>query len=345
MPLPRASGVGRKPLPLGLGLVVLSFLSGCAFTPQTTVMPKTEAARQIQDLYVLVFWLAVLVFIGTQGGLLYILWRFRARPGQELPQQTHGNTVLEVGWTIAPAIVLVIMAVPTIRTIFALETPPTVSANGGPPLEIEVVGKQWWWEYRYPESGIVTANEMVVPVGRTVVLKITSDNVIHSFWVPQLTGKIDAIPNHVNELWFTPEEAGQYFGQCAEYCGVQHAQMRMDVIAMSQTDYDAWVRQTSQPPAPLNTELVQAGSEAFSANGCAGCHSIAGTTAVGKVGPDLSHVGSRTMIAASIMPNTTDNLARWLRDPQEVKPGNAMPNLHLRPQDIDALVEYLHSLK
>jgi cytochrome c oxidase subunit 2 len=334
-------------------VALLSLLSGCAaVVPQTTVMPKTDAARKIQDLYVLVFWLSVIVFIATQGGLLYILWRYRSRPGHDLPPQTHGNTVLEVGWTIAPAIVLVIMAVPTIRTIFELETPPTVSANnGGSPLVIEVTGKQWWWEFKYPEytqsdgNPLTTANEMIVPVNRTVVLHITSDNVIHSFWIPQLTGKIDAIPNHHNELWFTPEEAGQYFGQCAEYCGVQHAQMRMNAIAMNPPDFQAWVQRSSNPAVPENTPLAVDGAAAFQLNGCAGCHTVAGTSATGVVGPNLSHIGSRTMIAASIMPNTDENLARWLRNPQEVKPGAGMPNLNLRPQDIDALVEYLHSLK
>lgn len=352
MPLPRASGVGRKLLLLGLAVAVLSLLSGCAVVPQTTVIPKTDAARKIQDLYVLTFWLAVLVFIGTQGGLIYILWRYRARPGHELPPQTHGNTVLEIGWTIAPAVVLVVLAVPTIRTIFELEIPPTVSAQGGPPLEIQVTGKQWWWEFKYPEfqdsngQPLTTANEMIVQTNRTVVLKITSDNVIHSFWIPQLTGKIDAIPTHENELWFTPEEDGQYFGQCAEYCGVQHAQMRMNVISMSQDNFQAWASRSTKPAVVADADLAQKGSDLISTSGCAGCHTLSGVAAAqGMVGPNLSHVGSRTTIAAGIMPNTDDNLARWLRNPQEVKPGSGMPNLNLRPQDIDTLVDYLHSLK
>jgi len=353
MPLPRASGVGRKLLLLGLAVVALSLLSGCAaVVPQTTVIPKTDAARKIQDLYVLTFWLATLVFIGTQGGLVYILWRYRARPGNELPPQTHGNTVLEIGWTILPAVVLVVLAVPTIRTIFELETPPTVSAAGGPPLVIEVTGKQWWWEFKYPEytaddgGPLTTANELIVPTGRTVVLHITSDNVIHSFWIPQLTGKIDAIPGHDNELWFTPEEDGQYFGQCAEYCGIQHAQMRMNAISMSTDNFQAWVNRTTKPAVVADANLKEKGEDLIATSGCAGCHTISGiTAAVGKVGPNLSHVGSRTTIAAGIMPNTDDNLARWLRNPQEVKPGSGMPVLNLRPQDVDTLVDYLHSLK
>jgi cytochrome c oxidase subunit 2 len=337
---------------LGLGVAVLFLLSGCAVVPQTTVIPKTDAARKIQDLYVLTFWLAVLVFIGVQGGLVYIMWRYRARPGHDLPEQVHGNTMLEIGWTIAPAVVLVVLAVPTIRTLFELEIPPVASANGGPPLVIEVTGKQWWWEFKYPEytaddgGPLTTANEMIVPTGRTVVLHITSDNVIHSFWVPQLTGKIDAIPGHNNELWFTPEEDGQYFGQCAEYCGIQHAQMRMNVIAMNTDNFQAWVTRTSKPAVVADANLAEKGADLVATSGCAGCHTISGIAAAqGKVGPNLSHVGSRTTIAAGIMANTDENPTHWLQNPQAVKPGSGMPNLNLRPQDVDTLVDYLHSLK
>jgi cytochrome c oxidase subunit II len=351
MPFPRASGLGRKLLPLSLGVALVALLSGCANVPYTTVMPKTEAARLIQDLYVLIFWLAVIVFIGVQGGLVYMLWRFRARPGHELPEQTHGNTTLEIGWTIAPAVILVIMAVPTIQTIFALEGAPPASPDGNPPLVVEVTGRQWWWEFRYPEvklpngEPLTTANEMVIPTGRTVYLSITSDNVIHSFWVHQLMGKIDAMPNHENRLWFTAEDPGQYFGQCAEYCGVQHAQMRMNVIAMTPTDYQAWVAQSSRPGEP-ETDIAKAGAEAFVTNGCAGCHTIDGNpTAIGKIGPNLSHFGSRTTLAAGILPNTPENLAAWIQDPQAIKPGSFMTNQLVRPQDVEALVAYLHSLK
>src|SRR5215210_162581 len=178
MPLPTPR---RKLILLGLAVALLGLLAGCANVPHSTVLPKTDAARKIQDLYVFVFWLSVVVFIGVQGGLIYVMWRFRARPGHELPEQTHGNTTLEIGWTIAPAVILVLMAVPTIQTIFALETDPTTSPDGSPPLEIEVIGRQWWWEFRYPEVHLAdgqvmtTANELIVPVGRTVILEITSD--------------------------------------------------------------------------------------------------------------------------------------------------------------------------
>ena len=357
MPLPRAPGVARvrdaRRLCIGASLLVLMLLaSACANVPQTTVLPKTEAAREIQYLYVWIFWLAVIVFVGVQGALLYIMRRYQYREGQPLPEQVHGNTVLEIGWTIMPAVILVLMAVPTIRSIFLLETVPVASADGGTPMIVEVVGKQWWWEYHYPEYGIVTANEMVLPVGRTVILNLTSDNVIHSFWVPQLMGKMDVVPTHVNQIWFTPEEAGQYFGQCAEYCGIQHAQMRMNVVAMTPSDFQGWVtRQASPVPPPAGADpdtaaLVAMGAEQFALNGCVGCHTVqAAVREEGKIGPNLSHVGSRTTIAAGILPNTHENMKHWLEDPQAIKPGNMMPNLHLRPQDVDALVAYLHSLK
>ena len=351
MPFPRASGPGRKLILLSLGVALTALLSGCANVPHTTVLPKTEAAQKIQDLYVLIFWLAVAVFILTQGGLLWVLWRFRARPGHELPEQTHGNTTLEIGWTIAPAVILVIMAVPTIRTIFELESAPPAQASGLPPLVVEVVGKQWWWEFKYPEirkpngEPLVTANEMVIPTGRTVYLHIISDNVIHSFWVQQLMGKIDAMPNHENKIWFTAEDPGQYFGQCAEYCGIQHAQMRMNVIAMAPADYEAWAQRSAQPAEPV-TDIAKAGAKAFVANGCAGCHTVDGKpTAVGVIGPNLSHFGSRTTLAAGILQNTPENLAAWIQDPQAIKPGNFMTNQHVKPTDVDALVAYLHSLK
>lgn len=348
MPLPTPR---RKLILLGLAVALLGLLAGCANVPQTTVIPKTDAARKIQDLYVLVFWLAVIVFIGVQGGLVYVLWRFRARPGHELPEQTHGNTTLEVTWTILPAVILVIMAVPTIQTIFALETDPTTSPDGNAPLVVNVIGKQWFWVFEYPEvtmangQPLVTANELVIPTGRTVSLRITSDNVIHSFWVPQLNGKIDAIPNHDNRLWFTAEDPGQYLGQCAEYCGIQHAQMRMNVIAMTPTDYQAWVARTSRP-AQLPADVAQIGPETFTASGCPACHTIDGVQgANGTIGPNLSHFGSRTTLAAGILQNTPENLQAWITDPQAIKPGNVMPNLNLRPRDVEVLVSYLHSLK
>ena len=352
MPPPQASVTTRNAL-LGLGLAVLLLASGCGLAappsevPQTTIFPKSDGAHIINNLYVLIFVLATIVFFLVQGGLVYILWRYRYREGHPLPEQVHGNTKLEIGWTIGPAIVLLAIAIPTIQAIFALESPPDIGEPGqqvAGSLPIEVIGHQWWWEFRYPEQNIVSANELVVPVGRTVELRMRSDDVIHSWWVPQLMGKQDVMPAHVNILWFTAIEAGQYRGQCAEYCGIQHALMRMTAIVHSQADWDAWVARNQRPAQPT-TDLAQQGAEVFSRNACVGCHAIQGTNAQSRIGPDLSHFGSRTTLAAGILDNTPENLARWLRNPQEVKEGNKMPNLNLRPQEVDALVEYLYSLK
>jgi cytochrome c oxidase subunit 2 len=221
-----------------------------------------------------------------------------------------------------------------------------------------VIAHQWWWEYRYPKEGIITANEMAVPVGHTVEVKVISHDVIHSFWVPQLFGKQDVMPVRENAIWFTAEEAGQYFGQCAEYCGLQHAQMRMNIIAYEQADFDAWVARMQRPAQPT-TELAQQGAQVLAGKPCVACHTIQGTNANGKLAPDLSHFGSRTTLAAGIVPNTRENLTRWLQDPDSLKYGNYMAHpperwglnlntaeyLNLRPQDVEALVEYLHSLK
>ncbi|MBA2449350.1 MAG: cytochrome c oxidase subunit II [Chloroflexi bacterium] len=392
MPLLRAS-VTARPRLLGLSLAAIALVAGCASpqgTPQTTVFPMTEAGRMIQDLYVWIFWMSAIVFVAVQGGILYIVWRFRYRPDHPLPEQVHGNNRLEIMWTILPAIILVIIAFPTIFTLFSLDRDasaepvrlqafgfelwPRVQLGGvqvwpigreprplspGPPLPIEVIGHQWWWEYRYPEQGgLVSANELIVPTGRTIELKMRSDDVVHSFWVPQLMGKQDVMPAHVNTLWFAAEEPGQYFGQCAEYCGIQHAQMRMNVIAYSPADFQAWVARNQRPALPT-TDLAQQGEQIFRGYPCVACHRIDGTSAQGTLAPDLSHFGSRTTIAAGILPNTPENLARWLRNPDEVKPGNHMANppahfnlgtlsrdyLNLRPSEVEALVEYLHSLK
>jgi cytochrome c oxidase subunit 2 len=333
---------------LGLSLVSAWIAAGCYAGPQTTVFPKSEAAAAIQQLYVEIFWASVIVFIGVQGGLLYTMWRFRYRPEHPLPEQVHGNTKLEVMWTILPAIILVFVAVRTFPVMFYLDGVPPTSAEAGPQpagaMTVEVIAHQWWWEFRYPEQGIITANELVIPTGRPIELKMVSADVVHSFWIPQLMGKQDVMPVHTNALWFSAGEPGQYFGQCGEFCGIQHAQMRMNAIAYTPAEFEAWVAQQQQPAAPT-TELAQQGAEAFTRSACVGCHTIAGTAAQGTVGPNLSHFGSRTTLAAGIMPNTPENLAQWLRDPQEVKPGNLMPNLLLRPSEVDALVEYLHSLK
>ncbi len=339
------SVISRRRLSLlaGLALVALILLLvSCTPTeaPQTTISPKSEVADWIQSLYKLLFWMAVVVFVVVETLLVIAVFRFRRREGDSIPRQVHGSLPLELGWTIVPAILLIVVAVPTWIIIFRTEKEPEAA------LQVEVIGHQWWWEFRYPEFDIVTANELHIPEGVTVQFRLQSADVIHSFWVPQLAGKKDALPAHgssPNTLFLTPREAGLYPGQCAEFCGVAHANMLFRVFVDKQEDFDRWVQAQQAPPAQP-TGLAALGRQVFTSAPCQGCHTIEGVS-TGTIGPNLTHVGSRTTIAAGILENTPENLARWIRDPQAVKPGNKMPKVDLSEQQLTALVAYLESLK
>ncbi len=328
-----------------LGLTAL--LAGCASQyPQTTLDPhSTDFGPDIQNLFVLIFWPAVLVFVVVEGALLYTIVRYRQRPGHGRPRQIHGNTRLEIAWTIAPAVVLAFIAVPTVKTIFVTQ------ANVAPgSVQIHVIGHQWWWEFQYPELGVVTANEFHVPAGQTVGFTETSADVIHSFWVPAMGGKRDVVPNHQNYLWFTPAQTGTFLGQCAEYCLDAHADMRLRMIVDTPQDFQAWVDRQKQnaqpqPDAQTNMDLLKKGEQLVTTGACVGCHTIQGTPANGKVGPNLTHVGSRQTIAAGILENNRDNIARWVRNPPAIKPGAKMPANLVSEDDARAVAEYLYSLK
>lgn len=316
-------------------------------TPQSTFGTQGDHAREVQDLFIPVIWLAVAVFVLVEGLLIFALFRFRAKAGQAKPAQVHGNTKLELVWTIIPVLLLAGIAVPTLSKIHKFAQPADPGA-----LTIKVTAHQWWWEFEYPDEKIVTANEMHIPVGRQVNVVLESADVIHSFWVPQLAGKQDIIPTHTNHRVFTALETGTYMGQCAEFCGASHANMRFRVMAQAPADYDAWV-QAQQSPAPEpTTDLAKQGKELFSKSACLGCHTVEGIPAArGRVGPNLSHIGSRETIAAGMLDNTPAEMAKWLKDPPAVKPnmgtkpGYAMPNLNLTDEQINVLVAYLESLK
>jgi cytochrome c oxidase subunit 2 len=264
--------------------------------------------------------------------------------GRRHARQFHGNARLEVLWTIIPVVIVIIIAVPTFDRIFAIAEDPPADA-----LDVVVVGHQFWFEFQYPEEGFVTANEIHIPVDRAASFKLRSNDVIHSFWVPQLFGKVDVVPGHENHVWFTPDTAREeaYLGQCYELCGLSHANMRFRVFVDTQQQYDAWVqRMKSGRAAP--TGDAQAGEQVFLRQACIGCHTIDGTTAAGKVGPNLTHVGGRTTIAAGVLANTPENLTRWIRNSSSVKPGSLMPeqtHALLNDQDLQAIVTYLQSLK
>jgi cytochrome c oxidase subunit 2 len=308
--------------------------------PQSALHPTADFGDQIDVLFRTIFWWAVGVFVIVEAALLYVLFRYRDRPGAADPKRVHGHTLLEVAWTLAPAVVLVFIAVPTIRTIFRTEAEPPADA-----LTVEVIGHQWWWEFRYPDLGLVTANEMHVPQGRAVVLSMTSEDVIHSFWAPKLGGKRDVLPGRTTRIVFTPDSIGEVYGQCAEFCGESHANMRFRVMVDAPEAFAAWADRQLQPAVPVDSldEPLQRGAQVYLTKGCLACHTITGVSA-GVLGPNLTHMGSRTTIASGILPNTLEGLTRWLRNPLEEKPGSLMPQIPLTDEEMASLVAYLQSL-
>lgn len=347
--------------------------------PQTTLLPRGDFARIADDLLDTTVKWAVLVFVLVEGVLIYAIFRFRGKPGDPEPHQTHGNTTVEIIWTVIPALILAAIAVPTVRAIFQTNATPAKDA-----LTIEVVGHQWWWEFRYPEYNLTTANEIHVPVGRTVSLRMGSTDVLHSFWVPQFAAKRDVFANRETRMWFKAEVEGTYPGQCAEFCGIQHARMGYRIRAQKPEEFRAWVAhmQTLGPKPPpggkptaeagrptatgskagvrtasAGASVQQPGSAAgpqnpryasgeklFLSKGCVACHSLQAVNAPkGMVGPNLANVGARSYIAAGTLKNTDENLARWIRDPQGIKKGVLMPNLGLTEADAQALAAYLRA--
>jgi cytochrome c oxidase subunit 2 len=283
------------------------------------------------------------VFIVVEGILVYAIFRFRGKPTDPEPHQTHGNTTVEIIWTVVPALILAAIAVPTVKAIFQTNATPEKDA-----LTIEVVGHQWWWEFRYPEYNLTTANEMHIPVGRTVSLRMGSADVIHSFWVPQFAAKRDVFANRETRMWFKAEVDGDYPGQCGEFCGIQHGRMAHRIRAQKPEEFQAWVArmQTFGPkwaPTSPGPEYA-AGEKLWTSKGCLACHSLNAVDAPkGMVGPNLANVGARTYIAAGSLKNTDENLARWIRDPHQIKKGVLMPNLGVTEDEARALVAYLRA--
>jgi cytochrome c oxidase subunit II len=305
----------------------------------STVVARSDFARAILDVYAIIAWVAAGITLVVFGALGWILLRYREREGTTLPRQTRGHSLLEISWTVAPALVLLVIAIPTIQVVFRTQ------AATAPPdaLAITVRGYQWWWEFRYPTLGVVTANELHVPSGRPVVLDLEGPDVIHSFWVPQLGGKRDVVPGRRNRITLTPDTPGEYWGQCAEFCGTAHANMRLRVIVDRPADFERWVASQRRPP-PEPTDAVAAGKSVYTANACVGCHTIAGVSA-GALGPDLTHFGSRNTLGAGLYANTLENVALWVRNAPAVKPGVKMPAIALTDEQARALAEYLLSLK
>jgi cytochrome c oxidase subunit 2 len=335
-----------------LAVLGSAILSACDGSP-AFIDPRGPVAATESTIWWIIFGICVFVFVGVTSVLLYSVIRFRARPGSPEPRQIHGNTTIEIIWTIAPTLLLMGILAMTIGTMFG----PLQQPTGQPTLNVKAIGHQWWFEFSYPDANppVVTADELHVPVGEVVSVSLVSDNVIHGFWVPQLAGKLDIIPGHDNVMWFKADVAGTYRGECTEFCGAQHAHMDFVVVAQSQADYNAWLAaQQSAPATPVAGSPEANGAALFKSAGCSGCHAI-GTPAQGAVliGPNLTHFGSRLLIAGGVLDNNSTNLASWITDAQKIKPDSDMPAFNGSPgaqgnltaDQVNDLVLYLESLK
>ncbi len=304
--------------------------------------PQGPAAANIANLWWIMFWLGTAVFLAVTALLLLIVfthWRRGAVLAPDLNAPDH-RTWLWWGGVIIPFVILAIVLFFTLRSHSALANPPA------PPVTvIEVIGWRWWWEVRYPDHNITTANEIYLPVGQPVLFRLTAGDVIHSFWVPELHGKMDMIPGKTNTFWLQADAAGVYRGICAEFCGLQHAKMHYMVVATPQDEFDAWITRQRQPASIADDESIQRGQQLFFEANCAFCHAIRGTAANGRLGPDLTHVASRQTLAAGALPNNRGALGGWITNPQHIKPGNLMPPSNLNSEELQALLDYLEILR
>lgn len=304
------------------------------------LQPVSGEAQSILTLFYLLCGISGVILLIIVGAVLYSLMRFRRRPDQGEPRPIFGNVRLELVWTILPLIIVTALFFASVGIMRAIEPP-----GDGQEPDLIVIGHQWWWEVRYPKTGVITANEVHLPVGQKLLVQLESADVIHSFWVPQLGRKKDLVPGHTNQLWLQADRPGTYLGACAEYCGVQHAWMRLRVIAQPPAAFAAWTQAQLQTPVTPATGEAAQGAKRFQQLTCVNCHAIAGTPAQARVAPDLTHLASRQTLAAGVLENNAANLTAWLTDPQAVKPGNHMPRFGLGSDDVQALVAYLETLQ
>ncbi len=325
---------------VGSGLVGGALVLGVSGCGQIgSFDPVTSQGLAVSDLFNLELVLSLLLLLLVGGILAAVLVRFRWRAGEAEPPQVAGNRKLEVAWTILPALLLAAMFVLAVRTM------NTVNAASPSELRVVVIGHQWWWEFQYPDLGVVTANELHVPAGAPLQLELQSADVIHSFWLPRFGWMKDAIPGRTNQMFVRVDQAGDYLGACTQYCGTEHAWMRIHVVAQPRDQFDVWAQQQRQPATAAGSAAAMHGQQVFQQNTCTNCHTIQGTPAGGRVGPDLTHLSSRATIGAGVLANTRDDLRRWVHDVQDVKPGVLMPNFRdFSDTDLNDLTEYLAGL-
>jgi cytochrome c oxidase subunit 2 len=308
--------------------------------------PKATPADSIYNISMLMLAICAAIFVVVGGLITFTIVRFRRRKmdnGRE-PVQVYGSNRIEVAWIVIPVLIVVVLSMATARSVMEVQNKRMPSDA----ITVTVVGHQWWWEIRYPDLGIVTANELHVPLSTMAkpahtFLKLESADVAHSFWVPQLNGKVDLIPGVTNSMWLDPRQEGIYLGNCAEYCGTQHANMLIRVIVDSPADFAKWA--TAQKLDALSDSKLETARSTFLSLNCINCHTVSGTAAAGTFGPDLSHLMSRATLGSGVLPNTLDNLRAWVKDPQAIKRGNLMPNLQLNSRELDEVATYLASLK
>lgn len=361
-----------------LALAATSILAACSPEhPQSTFGYGGPVARDQGDLFILIFWIAVAVFIVVEGAIIYAAIRYRRRD-DKIPKQVHGNTKLEITWTVLPSIVIAAIAVPTIIGIW--EQQRGAPTDMGNVLEVEAIGHRWWFEFRYPNQEVVTANEMHIPVGRPVNVQLASQDVIHSFWVPKLAGKIDMVPLNDNLLWFIAEEPGVYDGQCAEFCGIAHAHMRFRVIAHTEEGFQQWVAGMRTPPVAFEPGSSEQQGQTLFATHCKTCHTddswrqdaysleiqqqdsrwatwlndIENSRIVSA--PNMTHYGDRLFLGAGIKENSRENLIKWINDPNDIKIGTSMQvhaavyqeradnKINLSSQEVENIADYLLGL-
>jgi cytochrome c oxidase subunit 2 len=313
-------------------------------SPTNIFAPLSTPAESIFGLSMFVLATVAMIFIFVFALFAYVVIRFRNKSGDDRsePAQVYGSTQVELAWTVIPVLIVIALFLASARVIASVQN----SMRPPGTLEVIVTGHQYWWEYRYPALNIVTANELHVPVSdpahpAPTFLTLLSADTDHSFWVPRLGGKTDLIPNHPNQMWFDPRETGLFLGQCAQYCGTQHAKMLLRVYVDTREGFDRWVHQQQQSAESGST----AGQRIFESTACVNCHTISGTAAAGKFGPDLTHLMSRESIAAGAAANTREMLSLWIKSPDALKPGSKMPAMGLSDPDIDAITAYLETLR
>jgi len=307
--------------------------------------PQSTPAKTIFDLSLFVLIITGLIFVVVGSLLVYSVFKFRAKPTDAAsePAQVYGSTQIELAWTIIPVLIVVVLFLASARVIHAIQDAPVPESA----LQVTAIGHQFWWEFHYPKLGIVTANELHIPLSdpahpTPTFLNLLSSDTDHSFWIPELAGKTDLIPNHPNTMWMDPHRPGLFLGQCAQYCGTQHAKMLLRVYVDTPEEFAAWARAQKSPV--VTNDGVSAGRRIFETTACINCHTVQGTPANGTFGPDLTHLMSRATIASGAAENTKEKLRLWIQNPEAIKPGSLMPAMKLSDPDVDAVVAYMETL-